>query len=100
MYFYYLEGKQGSVFIERNRIRFSANDFVFIKKDSLEGITGEKPIIESEQILTGVHNFSINFLNSNINPIIKLGDNFNTNYNFITGSNQKIGLQELRQLKN
>ncbi|MBK6572905.1 MAG: hypothetical protein IPG21_10575 [Saprospiraceae bacterium] len=43
---YYLEGKQGSVFIERNRIRFSANDFVFIKKILLRGLQVKSPLLK------------------------------------------------------
>ncbi|MBK8643759.1 MAG: hypothetical protein IPN15_16610 [Saprospiraceae bacterium] len=43
---YYLEGRQGSVYIEKNKIRFSANEFVTLKKESEIFENNGQPVTE------------------------------------------------------
>lgn len=73
---YYLESKQGTVLIEKSRIRFVAKEYVH-----MEGSTNS-----SENRLTGTHTFTLNF--NNYNPKVKavLGSTFGTKYNYILGN--------------
>lgn len=96
---YYLEGKQGSVYIEKNKIRFSANEFVTLKKESEIFENNGQPVTEEEFIQTGIHNFSVDFVNANSNPKIVLGESFKTNYNFILGDDPKDWVSKVKAAK-
>ncbi|MEO6189118.1 MAG: hypothetical protein ABIO44_00925, partial [Saprospiraceae bacterium] len=71
---YYFAGKNGSVYIEKNKLVFVANYYKTVKHNFLE----------DENSLTGQHTFSINFNGANLNSKLNLGDHFRTKYNYFT----------------
>ena len=69
---YYFEGENGAAYIERNLIRFLAND---IDKGSNQ--------------VKAAHSFSLKFDGANPLATIELGESFLTHYNFFMGENSK-----------
>ncbi|MCX6187917.1 MAG: hypothetical protein NTU43_13170, partial [Bacteroidetes bacterium] len=68
---YYFQGTNGSAFIERNKIRFVANN---ISKD------GES--------INGTHTFSLSMTGSNPLATVKLGESFQTKFNYFLGNSK------------
>lgn len=87
---YYLEGKQGTVYIEKNRIRFVAKEFI------VTPILGED---EPERILSSIHNFTMNMEGSNPEPKLVLGNSFGTQYNYFLGSDPNEWVSGVRAAK-
>ncbi|MBK9271519.1 MAG: DUF11 domain-containing protein [Saprospiraceae bacterium] len=86
---YYLEGKQGTVLVMNNKLRFVANDYITMKKESpMLKDKDNKPVTEDEKILTSQHSFSMEFVESNPNPKLVLGNSFSTRYNFFLGTDE------------
>ncbi|MCC6752668.1 MAG: hypothetical protein IT266_01650, partial [Saprospiraceae bacterium] len=77
---YYLEGKQGTVFIEKNRLKFVAKEYV--NTNPTEALPGILP--EEDPLQVSEHSFFVDFEDANEKPTIRLGDQFGTRYNFFT----------------
>ncbi|MBL0235362.1 MAG: hypothetical protein IPQ02_01725 [Saprospiraceae bacterium] len=86
---YYFEGKQGSVYIERNKIRFIAQEYVKMEDESysFDSLTNALP--EVNNVLKSVHTFTLEMDGANPLPNLKLGDSFGTKYNFFQDLNPK-----------
>ena len=88
---YYFEGKEGSVYIEKNRIVFVAREYETIKKKFLEDQT----------YLKSTHTVSLNIYGANPEPILNLGEKFRTNYNYIVDADPSkcfIGVKAAKDL--
>ena len=76
---YYLNGKQGSIYIEKDKIRFVAKDYLFVKNEKTK---------ETDRFFNGAHQFTLNMEHSNPNAKVVLGKSFGTKYNFFIGDDQ------------
>ncbi|MBK9107112.1 MAG: hypothetical protein IPM92_01695 [Saprospiraceae bacterium] len=83
---YYLNGKQGTVIIEKNRLRFIAKEKAVYKAGEK---VGNEILKEDESILVGQHSFSMYFDEGNLNPKLNLGHQFGTTYNYFTETDSK-----------
>ncbi|WP_421797554.1 beta strand repeat-containing protein [Haliscomenobacter sp.] len=88
---YYFESKNGSVYIEHNRIRFVAIDHTL-----LEPLPGKTKLLPG---VKGTHTFSIYLDGSNPNPHIELGQAFNTKYNYFFGEDTNKWVSSVRAAK-
>ncbi|MFZ1424963.1 MAG: SdrD B-like domain-containing protein [Saprospiraceae bacterium] len=87
---YYLEGKQGTVYIEKNKIRFVAKEYVTKLREDKK---------ETERFLTGIHNFTVRMEGANPEPKLKLGNSFSTNYNYFLGEKSSDWVSGVRAAK-
>ena len=95
---YYLTSKQGTVIIEKGRLRFIAKERVLLKKGDLAGNVLLK---EDETIETGQHSFSMYFEGASDGPEVMLGDRFSTKYNYYIGedtSKWRSGVRAAKEL--
>ncbi len=83
---YYLTGNQGTVIIEKGRLRFIVKERVVVKAGDKIGDQVQK---EDQSIDIGQHSFSMYFDNGNPNPGLELGNQFSTKYNFFLGEESK-----------
>ena len=86
---YYFDGANGSVFIEKDRIRFVARQDTMVAEHE-EGEEEHKHE-EMEKVLKATHTFSIYLDGMNPNPAIRLGEQFKTNYNYFLGKILVVG---------
>ncbi len=94
---YYFESEHGSVYIERDRIRFVAVNDTLVSESSLkkddddEDSPSEVASEEGEMktMVTATHTFSIYMNGSNPIHNIKLGDSFSTTFNYFLGNDPK-----------
>lgn len=86
---YYFNGKQGSVYIEKNKIRFIAQEYVKMEDESysFDSLTNALP--EVNNVLKSIHTFTLEMNGANPLPTLKLGDSFGTRYNFFQDLNPK-----------
>lgn len=75
---YYFDSKQGTVYIEKDKIHFVAKEYVEAPSTTTE---------EQDKLLTGIHNFNVSFVGANLNPKLVLGNTHGTKYNYILGDN-------------
>src|SRR5215831_9213525 len=90
---YYFEGRYGSAFIERNRIRFVANDDTLITSLQKNGTA------KTERKRKATHTFTLTMLHSNPNPDFQLGNSFKTKYNFFLGNDVKDAVTGVKAAK-
>jgi len=94
---YYFESSNGSVYIERGRIRFVALKDTLVEEhehEAYEDHDADQPHEEEEEeeeeemepMITGTHTFSLYMEGSNPTPGIKLGDAFATKFNYFLGT--------------
>ena len=98
---YYFEGIKGSVYIERGRIRFVANDDTLITKPVVAGLPFPAYSTETTRAVKATHTFSVYLQGANMNPKINLGESFSTKYNYILGQDPKgwvSGVQAAKDL--
>ncbi len=86
---YYFNGKQGSVYIERNKIRFIAQEYVKMEDETFKFDSLTNALPEVNNVLKSVHTFTLEMDGANPLPNLKLGDSFGTKYNFFQDLNPK-----------
>ncbi|MBK7939872.1 MAG: hypothetical protein IPJ82_23555 [Lewinellaceae bacterium] len=97
---YYYESVKGSVYIERGRIRFVANDDTLIARRPLDG--GAQQVgsaSDKERAIKGTHTFSIYMDFANLNPKLRLGESFSTKFNYILGEDPNGWVSDVRAAK-
>ena len=96
---YYFEGTNGAAYIEKNKIRFVANDDTLIQKNEIGNsiTTLEKP--EMERVTKATHGFNLTLNNSNQSPKISLGESFVTTYNYFLGKDAKDAITNVKAAK-
>ena len=103
---YYFEGDQGSVYIEKERIRFVALKDTLIEEEHehANNEEEEEELFEEEEdqrFITATHTFSLYLKDSKRNPTIRLGDSFTTKYNYFIGEEAQYwasGVQAAKEL--
>lgn len=96
---YYFEGKKGSVYIERNRIRFVAIDDSVYTSQPVAGTSKKASLFDKKRVVNGTHTFSIYMDGANIQPTLQLGASFRTKYNFFVGENSSEWASDVRAAK-
>ena len=106
---YYFESSNGSVYIERGRIRFVALKDTLVAEDEHESFEDEgsehaeekkkEEEEEMEPMVLGTHTFSLYMEGSNPTPGIKLGDAFATKFNYFLGTDPKNWASGVRAAK-
>lgn len=86
---YYFNGKQGSVYIEKNKIRFIAQEYVKMEDESFKFDSLTNALPEVNNVLKSLHTFTLEMDGANPLPNLKLGDSFGTRYNFFQDLNPK-----------
>ncbi|MBK9271542.1 MAG: T9SS type A sorting domain-containing protein [Saprospiraceae bacterium] len=87
---YYFQSKQGTVLLMKDKIRFVANDVITVERQSDVPVgLGEEPIKETEDFVTANHSFSMDFLDANPEPTVKIGEKFGTKFNYLLGDDPK-----------
>ena len=95
---YYLNGKQGTVIIEKNRLRFIVKEKETYKPGEKLKKLG-KDILEESSIIVGQHSFSMYFEEGNLNPKLNLGLEFGTTYNYFLDSASRNWVSNVRAAK-
>ncbi|MEP6647576.1 MAG: GEVED domain-containing protein, partial [Saprospiraceae bacterium] len=102
---YYFESDHGSVYIEKNRIRFVAVKDTMVKEEfDEEGINHQMVFKEAEEgemdrKVQATHTFSLYMDGARALPKIKLGDSFSTNYNYYLGTDSKNWATKVKAAK-
>ncbi|MGB4848812.1 MAG: GEVED domain-containing protein, partial [Saprospiraceae bacterium] len=102
---YYFESREGSVYIERDRLRFVAvKDTLVDEEHDDKGLQQDSEIEDDEhremtRLVQGTHTFSLYIDGANIARTIKLGDSFATNYNYYLGTDQKNWATKVKAAK-
>ncbi|MFN0110869.1 MAG: SdrD B-like domain-containing protein [Blastocatellia bacterium] len=95
---YYFDAKQGSAYVERDRIRFVAYE-----TEEREAVPNKPSAAnpKKERVVKSSHSFSLNLEGANQSPTLKLGKSFGTRYNYFLGNDSAewtTGIQAAKDL--
>ncbi|HRG69157.1 MAG TPA: hypothetical protein PLS73_09940, partial [Saprospiraceae bacterium] len=96
---YYFDGKQGTVFVEKNKIVFTAKNIVTLQPGEIRDSFNGGNLKEAEQFLLGSHTFTVHFEGANEMPKLELGDSYSTNYNFFFGNDTNRWVSNVKAAK-
>lgn len=93
---YYLDSRQGSIFIEKDQIKFVAKKY--INAPVPEGLSSDI-LPEENPILVAEHSFTMRFQSPNQNPKIRLGEQFATRFNYFMSQDPREWVNGVRAAK-
>ncbi|MFN0033133.1 MAG: hypothetical protein ACKVOR_13315, partial [Flavobacteriales bacterium] len=95
---YYAESMQGSIYVERNQIRFVANEMESKQAAADNAVAG---IVAGQTVrsLKSTHTFTLYLDGANADSRLKLGDAFSTSYNFFLSESPSMWRSSVKAAK-
>ena len=92
---FYFDTKQGSAYIERDRIRFVAYETEERESAAAESVANTK----KERVVKSSHSFTMSLEGANPSPKLELGQSFGTRYNYFFGDDSSQWTTGIRAAK-